>query len=99
MLIVVEYASIVLSLIVFSSRNVDLIGLIWYLTLVYLLAAVVLVIFASWRGRSAAVGWGNYVRASHDIFLPELGKILRFPPATRKQQNRLRAEIERQTSG
>jgi hypothetical protein len=47
-----------------------------------LLPVIVLVValFASYRARKAAYGWGEWVKASFDVFLPELRTKLGFPP-------------------
>jgi hypothetical protein len=45
------------------------------------LAAVVVAFFAASRAKSAAVQWGDFVKASFDLFLPELWTKLGFAPA------------------
>ena len=45
------------------------------------LAAVVVAFFAASRAKSAAVQWGDLVKASFDLFLPELWNKLGFTPA------------------
>lgn len=87
-LLVIEYVIVVvLDIIGYANHPEKLFGLILFL--VYPVVAFVLAFLASWGARGAAISWGDYVKASHDIFLPELGKKLGFPPATREQQKTL----------
>jgi hypothetical protein len=52
------------------------------------LAAVVVAFFAAWRAKSAAVQWGDLVKASFDLFLPELWTKLGFAPAEDAKKER-----------
>lgn len=45
-----------------------------------LLLALFLVPLAYWRARSAAIEWGDMMKASFDVFLPELSEKLHFAP-------------------
>ena len=58
-----------------------------------LLAAGVIAFFAASRAKSAAVQWGDLVKASFDLFLPELWTKLGFAPV--KDANKERATWER----
>ena len=53
--------------------------------------AALLIVWLAVRGaRIAAVEWGDVVKASFDVFMPELATKLAFPPAaTREKQKRL----------
>jgi hypothetical protein len=52
------------------------------------LAAVVVAFLAASRAKSAAVQWGDLVKASFDLFLPELWKKLGFAPAEDAERER-----------
>jgi hypothetical protein len=67
------------------------VGIGKHLLMLVLLAPVLLLtlVFAN-RARVAAIAWGDTVKAAFDVFLPELGKKLGFPPiVTRKQEKDL----------
>ena len=61
---------------------------------IYALWIPLIAIGASWisysRAKSAAIEWGDMVRASYDVFLPDLCKKIGFPlPNTRKEEREL----------
>jgi hypothetical protein len=49
---------------------------------------VVVAFFAAWRAKSAAVQWGDLVKASFDLFLPDLWTKLGFAPAEDAKKER-----------
>lgn len=66
-------------------------GTVEHLYMLWVSPLVLLFPLGASRGaRRAAVAWGDTVKASFDVFLPELGKKLGFPPiSTRKQERDL----------
>jgi hypothetical protein len=53
----------------------------WELKMLWLpLVAVFLAPFAYWRARSAAIEWGDMMKASFDVYLPDLSEKLRIAP-------------------
>jgi hypothetical protein len=89
MLLIIEYVVSILYLVQYSKKQVSLLNILWSPELVYPIAALALAFLTSWRARDTAISWGDYVRASHDLFLPELSRKLGFPPATRDQHKDL----------
>jgi hypothetical protein len=83
-LIIGEYLVLFLLSIGLGNSNIDNFQTIWVPIVGLFIAAI-----ASWRARRAAVEWGDMVKASFDIFLPELGIKLRFaPPANREESTK-----------
>lgn len=59
-------------------------NLFWFIPITILLA-----FFTAYRARIAAVEWGNYIKASFDVFLPELYEKLGFhSPSSRDEERR-----------
>jgi hypothetical protein len=57
-------------------------------------AAFALAVAAAWRAKSAAVEWGEIVKASFDVYLPSLLTKLQFPyPATKDDERKLWREF------
>jgi len=56
------------------------------------LAAVIVAFFAASRAKNAAVQWGDFIKASFDLFLPDLWSKLSFAPA--EDSNKERATWE-----
>lgn len=57
-------------------------------TLIWPLAAIVIIFFAKSRARSAAIEWGDLVKASFDVYLPELRAKLEVPvESDREKEN------------
>jgi hypothetical protein len=52
------------------------------------LAAVVVAFFAASRAKNAAVQWGDFIKASFDLFLPDLWTKLSFAPAEDSDKER-----------
>jgi hypothetical protein len=78
-----------LYLVRYSEWQVSLFSLIWSPVLLYPIGFLALAFLASWRARDTAISWGDYIRATSDLFLPELSKKLGFPSATRDQHKAL----------
>jgi hypothetical protein len=59
--------------------------------------AAILIIVAPRHAKLAAVAWGDYVKASFDLYLPELREKLKHPvPTTAEEEKRQWNEISRQ---
>jgi hypothetical protein len=86
LLITTEYVVVVVGLTLWGDSRQGLVELVWSWTLLYLVASIILAIFSSWQSGRAAVIWGDYVKASYDVFVPELGRKLGFPSVTREEQ-------------
>lgn len=82
LLIMMEYIIIVVYVAISPGFDEHL-YMLWFFPLVLLFP-----IGASRGARGAAVAWGDIVKASFDVFLPELGKKLGFPPISSREQER-----------
>jgi hypothetical protein len=89
LLVILEYIVAVIGLSSFGNQQQDLRDLVWSWTIPYLIGSILIVVLASWQSGRAAIVWGDYVRASYDVFLPELGKKLGFPSVARDKQKAL----------
>lgn len=80
-LFVIEYAAV--------STYAGRWDYIWFPVIAFTLALV-----AAWRAKSAAVEWGEIVKASFDVYLPSLLTKLQFPyPATKEAEINLWREF------
>lgn len=50
--------------------------------------AILSALFAAYRARIAAIEWGHYIKASFDVFLPELYTKLGFPHPLNRTEER-----------
>jgi hypothetical protein len=75
-LFVVEYL-----VIAFAANHIRVFWLV--------ILAMVAISISQPRSESAAIGWGEYVKSSFDVFLPELRKKLGYSQPINKEQERI----------
>ena len=88
-LLIIEYVTIIVYLVRYSDRQDSLLSLFWSPVLVYPILALALAFLASWRAKDSAISWGDHIRATSDLFLPELSRKLGFPSGSRDQHKAL----------
>ncbi|WP_127023515.1 hypothetical protein [Chroococcidiopsis cubana] len=72
-----------------ASEYIIVLFLTQKLILVWVFSAAILsALFAAYRARMAAVEWGHYIKASFDVFLPELYKKLGFQHPLNRAEER-----------